>query len=446
MCGIYALYNKKSEKNTIELIKGMKKLQHRGSDGFGVVRYGKKGYQDYREKGLVIDCDEKEKDISSKMLLGHLRYKTSNDNSIQGTLNGLQPLKHEIRKSTIYLCHNGNVPKIDGHDTLYILHYLKNIPYRDMESKVIEMMNTIPGSYCIVFIYRRSMYIMRDKYGIRPLCIGEDDKSFYVSSESCAFDEGKYKRDVRAGEIIKISNGRLETIYQHSETKEGLCAFELIYFLSNKSFVDGYYIKNVRKWLGYKLAESEQGYMRSAYVWDKDYTVIGIPSSGIDAAMGYSEKMGYKYEQLILKNSDAGRTFILMNNENRVKACKKKFAYDKDNLKGKRVIIVDDTIVRGNVMKSIVDNLRDCGVTEIHVRIPAPPVIDVCELGIAIREKNELIMHEKKVEDVRKELGIDSLLYLELEDMREMFPKDCYDQCFSGEIFDEIKSWKPIGV
>tara|TARA_B100000424_G_scaffold267343_1_gene259996 strand:- start:2264 stop:3607 length:1344 start_codon:yes stop_codon:yes gene_type:complete len=445
MCGIFGLYNKKEENNTSELIEGLKRLQHRGRDGFGVVRYSKKGgYQEYRMKGEVIDCDEKEKKISSKMLLGHLRYRTSGDTSIQGVLNGLQPLKNEIRKSVIYLCHNGNVPMVEGHDTLYILNYMRNISYKDMEAKVIELMNTIPGSYSIVFIYRRTMYAMRDRYGIRPLCIGENDKSYYVSSESCAMNRENYKRDVRPGEIIKISNKGLESIYQYPNAKEGLCAFELIYFLNNESFVDGYYVRNVRKWLGHKLAENEQGYMGSAYVWDKDYIVIGIPASGIDAALGYSDKMGYKYKQYIVKREEAGRTFILMNNESRVKACKKKFAYDKEKLKGKKVIIVDDTIVRGNVMKSIVDNLKDCEVKEIHVRIPAPPVKDICELGIAIKKKEELIMNEKKVYEVRDELGVDSLLYLDLKDMKEIFPKDCYDQCFSGEMYDEIKAWKPI--
>lgn len=443
MCGIYAIYNKRSEKNTIKLIEGMKKLQHRGRDGFGVVRYSRRGYQDYRENGIVMNCDNKEKEIESKMLLGHLRYKTSNENSIQGTLNGLQPLKNEIRKSTIYLCHNGNIPKINGHDTLYILNYLKNLSYKNMESKVIELMNMIPGAYSIVFLYRKAMYIMRDRYGVRPLCIGEDDKSFYVSSESCGFDEGKYIRDVKAGEIIKISQGRLQTIYQYPTTREGLCAFELIYFMKNASFVDGYYVRNIRKWLGKKLAENDQGLIGRAINWNDDYIVIGIPSSGIEAAKSYAEKMGYKYEQLILDKEKAGRTFILLNNETRIKACKKKFSYNKEGLKDKKIILVDDTIVRGTVMKSLVDNLRDCGVKEIHVRIPAPPVIDICELGIAIRKKEELIMNEKSVDEVRKELGVDSLLYLSLDDLREIFPKDSYTQCFGGGIFKDIKEWTP---
>ena len=133
-----------------------------------------------------------------------------------------------------------------------------------------------------------------------------------------------------------------------------------------------------------------------------------------------------------------------MNNETRIKACKKKFCYNKEKLKDKKVIIVDDTIVRGTVMKSLVDNLKDCEVKEIHIRIPAPPVIDICELGIAIRKKEELLMNEKTIDEVKKELEVDSLLYLSLEDIREKFPENCYDQCFSGEIFEDINNWTPI--
>tara|TARA_B110000008_G_C16970268_1_gene563628 strand:+ start:1613 stop:2947 length:1335 start_codon:yes stop_codon:yes gene_type:complete len=444
MCGIFAIYNKRKEKNTMELINGMKKLQHRGRDGFGVVRYNDKSkYKEYRTKGNVVDCSDEDKDTDVKMLLGHLRYTTTNDKSIQGVLNGLQPLKDEIRRSPIYICHNGNIPKVKGHDTLYILNYLKGLSYKEMENKLVELMNTIPGSYSIVILYRRSMYIVRDRYGVRPLCIGEDDNSWYISSESSALKEGVYIRDVKAGEIIKISHRRMDSIYQYATPQKGLCAFELIYFMKNTSFVDGYFVKNIRSWLGTRLAEKEKGIL-GRINWNDDYIVIGVPSSGIDAAKGYAEAMGYKYKQYIDKQDKSGRTFILMNNKTRIKACKKKFTYNKEKLKDKKVIIVDDTIVRGTVMKSLIDNLKDCEVKEIHVRIPAPPVIDICELGIAIKNKEELLMNDKTIDEVKKELDVDSLLYLSLEDIREKFPENCYDQCFSGEIFEDINNWTPI--
>ena len=159
--------------------------------------------------------------------------------------------------------------------------------------------------------------------------------------------------------------------------------------------------------------------------------------------MGYAKKLGIPYMQYISKNKDAGRTFILLDNETRVKACKKKFGYNIDGLKGKSVILVDDSIVRGNVMKSLVDNLRDCEVKEIHVRIPAPPVIDICELGIAIHKKEELIMNNRTVSEVKKELGVDSLKYLYINEMGGIIPEDSYSQCFTGEIAEEFKNWQP---
>ena len=443
MCGIYAIYNKRKDTNTIELLNGMKRLQHRGRDGFGVVRFNKGRYEEYRTKGEVVDCSEEDQKKEAKMLLGHLRYTTTNEKSIQGILNGLQPLKDEIRRSPIYMCHNGNIPKVKGHDTLYILNYLKGLSYKGMENKLVEFMNTIPGSYSIVILYRGSMYILRDRYGVRPLCIGMDEKSWYISSESSALKDGTYIRDVNPGEIIKISLREMNTIYQYSKPQKGLCAFELIYFMKNTSFVDGYFVKNIRSWLGKRLAQNEKGLFMGRMNWNDDYIVIGVPSSGIDAAKGYAEEMGYKYKQYIDKVDKSGRTFILMNNETRIKACKKKFSYNKDKLKDKKVIIVDDTIVRGTVMKSLVDNLKDCEVKEIHVRIPAPPVIDICVLGIAIRKKEELLMNGKTIDEVKNELDVDSLIYLSLEDMREKFPENCYDQCFSGEIFEDINNWTP---
>lgn len=280
MCGIYAIYNKRKEKNTMELINGMKRLQHRGRDGFGVVRYNHRvnntnnKYEEYRTKGEVVDCCDEDKEKEAKMLLGHLRYTTSDESSIQGILNGLQPLKDNIRRSPIYICHNGNIPKVKGHDTLYILNYLKGLEYKDIENKLVEFMNIIPGSYSIVILYRRSMYILRDRYGVRPLCLGEDNNSWYVSSESSALKDGVYTRDVKAGEIIKISHKGIKTIYQYATPQKGLCAFELIYFMKNTSFVDGYYVKNIRIWLGRRLAEKDKGIL-GRINWKDDYIVMG---------------------------------------------------------------------------------------------------------------------------------------------------------------------------
>jgi len=254
--------------------------------------------------------------------------------------------------------------------------------------------------------------------------------------------DNTYKRDIKSGEIVKINSNGLQTIYRHTKIYDGLCLFEIIYFLNERSWCDGINIKRMRTYFGEKLAEKDIT-VTSKSVFDKDYIVIGIPSSGITAGKGYAKKLELKYLQLIAKKEESGRTFILISNEKRVAACRKKFTYDKENLKGKNIILVDDSIVRGNVMKCLVDTLKECEVKEIHVRISSPPVIDICELGIAIHKKDELIMYNKNVEEVRQELEVDSLKYLYIDDMG-IIPKDCYTQCFTGKLSDEIKNWKPM--
>ena len=436
MCGIIGIYNKKNGEVS-DLISCLKKLQHRGSDGFGLIKYSNRTYREYRSEGKVeMSVVNQKHDL--KAGIGHTRYKTSGSETIEGRLNELQPLKDKIEGGHIYIAHNGNIPKVNGHDTSYLLNYITNKKGYCIEDILIDIMNMIPGSYSLIILHRGTLYAMRDRYGVRPLCLGENEKGIYLSSESVGLPENSYKRDIKAGEIIKINSVGIQNIYNHRNTYNGLCLFEIIYFLNEESWCDGINIKRTREYLGEKLAEKENYKFN-----EEENVVIGIPNSGIISGKGYAKKLGLPYMQYISKNKDAERTFILMDNESRVKACKKKFGYNIDGLRGKKVILVDDSIVRGNVMKSLVDNLKDCGVLEIHVRIPSPPVIDICELGIAIHKKEELIMNNKTVEEVKKELEVDSLKYLYINEMGGIIPSDSYSQCFTGEIADEFKNWKP---
>uniref|UniRef100_A0A6C0IRN2 amidophosphoribosyltransferase n=1 Tax=viral metagenome TaxID=1070528 RepID=A0A6C0IRN2_9ZZZZ len=436
MCGIFGVYNK-TIGQVSDLIAGLKLLQHRGKDGFGLIKFNNRTYREYRAEGIVkMSYANMKHDI--KAGIGHTRYKTSGSSTIEGRLNELQPLKEKFKGQYIYIAHNGNIPQVKGHDTTYLLQYICSKQTCSIEDVLIDIMNMIPASYSIMILYKGQIYATRDRYGVRPLCIGEDKNRYYISSESCALPENSYKRDIMAGEIVKINTNGIQSVYKHPRIYDGLCLFEIIYFLNPKSWCDGINVKRLRYYLGEKLAGKE------GENFNKDYVVIGIPETGIIAGRGYAQVLNLEYKQLIRKNREAGRTFILLTNERRVRACKKKFLYDKDNLKDKNIILVDDSIVRGNVMKSLVDNLKDCGVKEIHVRIPSPPVIDVCDLGIAIHKKDELIMHNRTVEEVGKELGVNSLNYLYINEMGGMIPNDSYTQCFTGEISKEIKDWKAI--
>ena len=441
MCGIFAIFNNKYERNLSKLFKNLQNLQHRGKDGYGIV-YILDNMSMITIKGegeLNNTLLERINNVKSKSCIGHLRYSTSGSTIKSGLLKRteLQPIRgfDNDTKGPFYIAHNGNIPNIENHDTTYIRNIIEN-SNDTMENKLISLINVIPAAFSIIILtYNNVLYAARDRFGIRPLCIGRCNDKFYVSSESCAFDNNvNYIRDVKPGELIKIDTNGLQSLYIHKNAKLNLCTFEILYFLNENSYVDGLQIKNIRNNLGKILANKEQ------LLKDRinEYTVIGIPLTGILYGKSYAKTLNIEYKQLIHKNKKISRTFIILDEIQRKKACDDKFFYDKTSIKDKKLIIVDDTIVRGNVIKSIIRNLKKCGAKEIHVRIPAPPVIDICELGISIQKKDELIMNNRTIQEVCKEIKADSLKYLEVKDL-EYFPKNSYNQCFSGYIDPEIK-------
>ena len=423
MCGIFALYSDDYTENNFEkLIKCMKLLQHRGKDGYGI------SYLDFfhdfniiKEKGMLVDRGE----ISrvSKSCIGHLRYSTSgrsvNTNEVDPE--ELQPLCG----GDYYIAHNGNIPSIESHDTQFLNEQI--MKEESVEKGLLRIINFIPGSYSLVLLTKEAIYAVRDRFGIRPLSVGKDDSNYYVSSETCAFEGIDYIRDVNPGELIKIDKAGIQTIFTYPTTQNSLCSFEILYFMNKNSFINNMMIGNIRKNLGSILGRKEKHISKK-----QDYTVIGIPETGICSGKGYAEYMELKYDQLITKRKNKHRTFIILDKEERKRACDEKFDYS-ENLTGKKVVILDDTIVRGNIIKSIIKNLKELGVKEIHIRIPAPPVIDICELGISIRTKEELLMNNKTIEEARIELGVESLEFLTIEEL-EYFPEKSYNQCFSGYI------------
>lgn len=432
MCGIFALYNSDPRRNVMELLTAMYKLRHRGKDGYGILLYNDK-FIEYKNSGEISNDISIDKRQKIKFGMGHNRYRTSGKKTKNNTTLNLQPLKETMDEKEIYMCHNGNIPNIKGLDTNYLLKFIKKSNKETFVGKLIELIETIPAAYSLIVFYNETLYVLRDRYGIRPLCIGENKHSWYVSSESCAFSIDSYCCDVKPGELIQIDNTGLTSLYQYKNSVSGICLFEMFYFLNPNSFVDGMYVKNIRQYLGKLLAKKD-------WKWDKDFTVIGIPETGIVAGKAYAYEAGYEYRQYITKNELSSRSFILDTNEKRIDYCKKKFNYNKKKLKNKKVIIVDDSIVRGNVIKSIICQLKECNVKEIHIRIPAPPVIDICELGISINSKKELLMYNKTINEVVEELEIDSLEFLMLNEI-DIFTEDNYDQCFSGKIRSEIKNW-----
>jgi len=437
MCGIFGIYSENYTQDNVDtLFNCLKLLQHRGKDGHGIAYLTvKKSFLCMKKKGLLENTILRP--TASYSGIGHLRYSTSGYSTQTGRikLNECQPLKGILPTEDYYLVHNGNVPNIDGHDTTYINQLIMSYKNISLERRIINLLNFIPAAYSIMILTKTALYVVRDRYGIRPLCLGKLNDNYCVSSETCAFENISYLRDVKPGELVKIDKNGLKTLYLHPKSNNSLCSFEILYFMNEKSFADGLIISNIRKNLGRKLAEKE-----TIIHYGSEYIVIGIPETGICSGQSYAEYMNLEYKQAIIKNENQTRTFIILDEIERKKACDSKFFYNKNILANKKIVIVDDTIVRGNIIKSIIFNLKKCGVKEIHIRIPAPPVIDICELGIAIQSKTELIMNGKTIDEVKIELDVDSLVYLKVDEL-EHFPKNSYNQCFTGYIDPIIKNF-----
>ena len=429
-CGLYGLYlNSPSQQCARDVVSGLELLQHRGQEGAGLA------YTDNNElvlkKGLGLVktvFNDVNLNINTNKCIGHVRYSTSG-NSKSNTLSQLnecQPLKGTSKYNEFYLAHNGNIPQVKEHDTQYIINFLEN-KHASLENNLITLLELIPVAYCLLIITNNEMYVVRDRYGIRPLSVGFLNKDICVTSETCALGKYNYLREVLPGEIIKIDNSGLQTLYKSSNTKLSICALEFIYFMRPNSFSASLYVADVRKKLAILMAEKEDLDLSL-----KEYIVIGIPFSGILYGQAYAEKLNLQYKQLINKVYDK-RTFIAPTNKERNILCNSKFAYDYYLLKDKNIIIIDDSIVRGNVIKTITKKLYDIGVSEIHIRIPSPPIVDRCQLGIDIVSKNELLATNKKTEDIAKILNVDSIKYLTCEELKTVIPENSYMECFGEQ-------------
>mgnify|MGYP001217797256 CR=1 FL=1 len=429
-CGLFGIYSKKPYKNCIkEVINGLNLLQHRGQEGCG-ISYNISGIPIVKKGiGLVKDVfNEYSTNNYTNMCIGHVRYSTSGEKNKYGDT---QPLYGKTNIGDFYLAHNGNIPNIEGHDTKYLISFLENNTYDNWNERLINLIETIPCAYCLLILTDTEIYIIRDRFGIRPLCLGYYNDDFCISSESSALHKFNHLRDVSPGEICKLSNNGLERVYLSKRSKLCICAFEFIYFLKPNSFTDGYIVEDVRKNLGITLAKKED------LLLDPSFKVVGIPNSGIISAKSYSEFLKLDYKQFITKNKNVNRTFILSTNEERQKACKEKFIFSK-NISGYKIIVIDDTIVRGNVMTSIVHKLWEMGAIEIHIRIPAPPVISKCQFGIDIPNEQELLVTNRNNEQIKNLLNVTSIRYLNCKDLDNIIPKDSYKECFSGEMDNDI--------
>ncbi len=430
-CGIFGIYSK--DNNIDYMKKGLELLQHRGQESFGICFVDNNKIITKKYIGLVKDSyrDIVEK---SNISIGHVRYSTSGNSKKDKScvLEETQPLSGIKNNIHFSIAHNGNIPKFINHDTKELVKFIENHSSNNFEEILIDLIEKINAAFCLLIITRNAIYGLRDRYGIRPLCIGSYNDDYCISSESCAIQHFNLIRDINAGEIIKLTRTGYKSIYlSNNKEDSSLCSFEYIYFMKPLSVHNGKSIKNYRKELGLVLAEKET-------IVEKDYIVCGVPSSGLIYAESYSDKLNLNMYNIIEKNKLSNRSFIESSQMKREDKCKHKFIFDKDKIRDKKIIIVDDSIVRGTVIKYIISKFKEYGAKEIHIRIPSPPVIDKCDFGIDIPTNTELLAYNRSIDEIKNILNINSICYLTIEELNRVLPKNAYKQYFGVNVDSKL--------
>jgi len=448
-CGVIGIYSFDKQDTTISklIYYGLYALQHRGQESAGIAVSNGTSINFHKEMGLVSEVfdDTILSKLDGHLGIGHVRYSTTGKSYIANA----QPLVVNYRNMGLALGHNGNLVNADGIrdmleeegilfqtsvDTEVMANLLARSIKRGVESAVKNMMDIVKGAYALVILVDGKLIGVRDPFGFRPLCLGKMENGSYVlASESCALDTigADLIRDIEPGEIIIIDENGLESIKSSHWCRLQSCIFELIYFARPDSILDGITANSYRYKSGRILAKE------APVEADR---IIAVPDSGTPAAIGFSEESGIPYGVGLIKNRYIGRTFIQPNQELRELGVKIKLNVLKKNVEGKRVVIIDDSIVRGTTSKHIVEMLRKAGAKEVHMRISSPPVAFPCHFGIDTPTRSQLIGATKTVEEIRQLLGADSLAYLSIDGMLKASGKSngfC-KACFDGEYPMEV--------
>ena len=419
-------------------------LQHRGQEAAGIAVNNRGVIRCHKDVGLVSHVFNQEilDGMPGSMAIGHVRYSTTGNQSRENA----QPIAITHVKGNLAVAHNGNLVnagelrrKIElnggifrsSNDTEVLVYTIVNerLKCGSIEQAVVNAMGIIEGAYSLVVMSPRKLIAARDPHGFRPLCIGRLDESYVFASETCALDAlgAEFIRDVEPGEVCVVENGELRSLHCGVKCPSSACVFEYIYFARPDSVIDGASVE---------LARQEAGkYLSIEHQVGAD-VVIGVPDSGIPAAIGYAKFSGIPYGVGLIKNRYIARTFIQPGQDKRERSVRLKLNALRTAVEGKRVIMVDDSIVRGTTCARLVKLLRDAGAAEVHMRISAPPFRHPCFFGTDIPERSQLLAHGRTVEEMREIIGVDSLGFLSLEAARKI-AVGCKlgfcDACFSGE-------------
>lgn len=439
-CGVFGVH---SVNNAAEIsYYGLHALQHRGQEGCGIVTVDKKQkFSRIKGEGLVTEIfDEKKiESLNGQCAIGHVRYATAGGSGIEN----VQPFMFKHHTGNFALAHNGNLVNsmelrqyLERKGSLFqsssdseILAHLIKKEKSDIRriNHIVDALNMIEGAFAFLILTGNKLYACRDKYGLRPLSIGKLNGGFVVSSEKCALDVvgAEFLRDVEPGEVVIIDENGLTSVDYSKFKHHYMCAMEYIYFARPDSDIENINVHAYRKESGRIL------YQEAPIEGD---IVIGVPDSSLSAAIGYSEESGIPYEMGLIKNKYVGRTFIQPSQDLREKGVRMKLSPVKSIVKGKRVIMIDDSIVRGTTSKRIVTLLKEAGATEVHVRIASPPFAHPCFYGVDTATYEELISARLSVEELRLRIGADSLQFLSVEGLYKSGKrKELCTACFNGK-------------
>lgn len=448
-CGVFGIYDFDGGNVAESIYYGLLSLQHRGQESCGIAVSDTKGPKGKvlsgRDMGLVNESFSAKKlaKLVGDIGVGHVRYSTAGSS----TRENAQPLVLNYVKGTLALAHNGNLvnaPELRREleytgaifqttiDSEVIAYHIarERLNSKTVEEAVARAMAKIKGAYALVIMSPRKLIGARDPFGFRPLCIGKRDNTYILASESCALDtiDAEFIRDVEPGEIVTISPEKgivSDKSMCISREEHGRCIFEYIYFARPDSRIDGVSVYQARILSGKFLA------MDSPVEAD---LVVGVPESGNVAALGYSLQSGIPYGQAFVKNTYIGRTFIKPGQKSRESSVQVKLNAIREAVDGKRVVMVDDSIVRGTTSDRIVRMLREAGAKEVHMRVSAPPFLWPCYFGTDVPAREQLIAYDRSIEEIRQVIGADTLGYLRIERLKEMVDGlEICDGCFTGK-------------
>ncbi len=446
-CGVFGVFGH-PDAGALTVL-GLHALQHRGQEASGIVTFGDGHFTAERHAGLVGDIfggknSARALNLKGAFAIGHNRYSTAGGSAPRN----IQPMFADLTGGALALAHNGNLTNArllreelvgEGRifqstsDTEVIIHLAARSKYRPIVDKLVDALKQVEGAYSLVALTSKKLIGVRDPWGVRPLVLGKLDGAHFLASESCALDiiGAELVRDIEPGEMIVITKDGIESYHPFAKQPHRFCVFEYIYFSRPDSVVEGRNVYEQRKRTGVELAKESPA---SADM------VIPVPDSSIPAAIGYANEAGLPFELGIIRNHYVGRTFIEPSDGIRNFSVRRKHNPNRATLAGKRVVLVDDSIVRGTTSKKIVQMVRDAGATEVHFRVASPPTAHSCFYGVDTPNTDDLLAHKFDVEGMRRLIGADSLAFISMDGLYRAMgegrrnpdaPQFC-DACFSG--------------